>query len=163
MVNFGLLTAEICWRVGHPANFNGLRVLASLLQRRRSPEANQTLDDLWPSPGLVHCIYIFGILGALAPRTEFCHVQNSLCVQVLRSRILAVLLHGTPQPASAKLRHGTRNRIMELLQRAPPIFGLAAITLGIGPHSSLLFFPCLISAVKLVKQQYLRPHIPTIW
>jgi len=32
MVNFGLLTAEICWRVwGTPANFNGFRVLAALL------------------------------------------------------------------------------------------------------------------------------------
>jgi len=31
MVNFGLLTAEICWRVwGTPANFNGFRVLALL-------------------------------------------------------------------------------------------------------------------------------------
>jgi len=32
MVNFGLLTAEICWQVwGTPANFNGFRVLAALL------------------------------------------------------------------------------------------------------------------------------------
>jgi len=32
MVNFGVLTAEICWRVwGTPANFNGFRVLAALL------------------------------------------------------------------------------------------------------------------------------------
>ena len=32
MVNFGLLTPEICWRVwGTPANFNGFRVLAALL------------------------------------------------------------------------------------------------------------------------------------
>jgi len=32
MVNFGLLTAEICWRVwGTPANLNGFRVLAALL------------------------------------------------------------------------------------------------------------------------------------
>ena len=32
MVNFGPLAAEICWRVwGTPANFNGFRVLASLL------------------------------------------------------------------------------------------------------------------------------------
>jgi len=30
MVNFGVLTAEICWRVlGTPANFNGFRVLAA--------------------------------------------------------------------------------------------------------------------------------------
>jgi len=32
MVNFGLLAAEIRWRVwGTPANFNGFRVLAALL------------------------------------------------------------------------------------------------------------------------------------
>ena len=32
MLNFGLLAAEICWRVwGTPANFNGFRVLAALL------------------------------------------------------------------------------------------------------------------------------------
>jgi len=38
MANFGLLTAEIDLRVwGTQANFNGFRVLASLLQRRRSP------------------------------------------------------------------------------------------------------------------------------
>jgi len=48
MANFGPLTAEICWRVwGTPANFNGFRILPSLLQRCRSPEANQTLHDIW--------------------------------------------------------------------------------------------------------------------
>jgi len=32
MVNFGLLTAEICWRVwGTPENFDGFRFLAALL------------------------------------------------------------------------------------------------------------------------------------
>jgi len=32
MMNFGLLTVEICWRVwGTPANFNGFRALAALL------------------------------------------------------------------------------------------------------------------------------------
>ena len=75
-----------------PANFNGFRVLASLLQRRRSTEANQTLHDVWPSPGLVHYMYIF---GNSCPVTEFCRVHDSLCVQVLRSPLLAALLHGT--------------------------------------------------------------------
>jgi len=61
MVNFGPLAAEIDWRVwGTPANFNTLRVLASLLQRRRSMEVNQTLHYDWLSPDLVHYIYIFG-------------------------------------------------------------------------------------------------------
>ena len=64
MVNFGPLAAEIgsvIW--GTPANFNGFHVLAALLQRRRSTEANQTLHDLWPSPGLVHYyIHFRGLL-----------------------------------------------------------------------------------------------------
>ena len=63
MVNCGLLTAEIRWRVwGTPANFNKFRVLAALL-------------------------------------------------------------------------HG---KLCDVEQRAPPIFGRAAITLGIVPHSSLV-------------------------
>jgi len=33
--------------------------------------------------------------GGSCPLTEFCQLQNSLCVQVLRSPILAALLHGT--------------------------------------------------------------------
>ena len=50
MVKFSPLAAEVDWRVwGAPANFNGFRILASLLQRRRSTEVNQTLHDVWPS------------------------------------------------------------------------------------------------------------------
>jgi len=146
-VNFGLLTAEIGWRVwGTPANFNGFRVLAMLLQRRRSPETNQTLHDVWPSPGLVHYVYIF---GGSCPLTEFCQVQSSFCVQVLRSHIFAALLHGTrPVGVSQTLQLGTRNGITELAQTAPPIrssrwapiFGWAVMTLGIGgPHSSYIW------------------------
>jgi len=61
MVNFGPLVLEIVSLVSStPANFNGFHVMASLLQRRHSTEANQTLHDVWPSPGLVHHIYIFG-------------------------------------------------------------------------------------------------------
>ena len=66
MLNFGLLTAEICWRVwGTPANVNGFRVLAPLLH----------VTLVWAS-------------------AKLCGVE----------------------------------------QRAPPIFGRVAITLGIGPH-----------------------------
>ena len=83
MVNFGPLTAEIGWWVwGTPANFNGFRCLPSM-QRRRSPEANQTLHDVWPSPELVHCVYIFGGFCLL---TELCPVKSSLYVQFLPSR-----------------------------------------------------------------------------
>jgi len=118
IVNFGPLAAEIDLGVwGTPANFNGFHLLASLLQRRRSTEVNQILHDVWPSPGLLHYIYI---LGGFCPLTEFCHVQNySLCVQVLRSPIFAALglLHDTRAVGvSQTLRRGrpTRNGITEL-------------------------------------------------
>ena len=149
MVN--LLTAEIGWRVwGTPTNFNGFRVLASLLQRRRSPEANQTPQDVLPSPGLVHYIHFRGLLQS-CPLTEFCSVQNSLYVQVLRSPILAALLDGTPAAGvSQTLRRHTRNGIMELSQRAPPILDRAAITLGIGTHSSFIIFAVLLGKIESV-------------
>jgi len=93
-MNFGTLVAKISSLVwGRPANFNGFRILVSLLQRRRSTEANQTLHDVWPSPRLLHYIYTFG--GGFLPRNGICQMQHSLCVQVLRSPILAALLHGT--------------------------------------------------------------------
>ena len=89
MVNFGLLAAEIVSLVwGIPANFSGFCVLASLLQRRHSTEASQTLHSVWPLPGLVDYIYNFGVCCSV---TEFCQVQYSLCVfQVLRSPIRSV-------------------------------------------------------------------------
>ena len=47
MVNFGLLTAEICWWVwGTPANFNGFRVLAVLLHCTLIVGVSQTLRCL---------------------------------------------------------------------------------------------------------------------
>jgi len=93
----GPLAAEIGSGVwGTPTNFNGFCILAALLQQRCSPEANQTLHNVWPSPGLLHNIYIF---GGCCPLTEFCPVQNSLYIQVLRSPTLAALLHGTPAAA----------------------------------------------------------------
>jgi len=139
MVNFAPLTAEIVSGVwSTPANFNRFRVLASLLQSRRSlPETNQALHDRWPTLLFWYIIYIF---GGSCPLTEFCHVPNSLYVQVLRYPILAALLPGTPAAGiSQTLRRGARNGITELSHAdgvAPPIFGWAAITLVVSPHSS---------------------------
>ena len=76
MVNFRPLTAEIHWRVwGTPANFNGFRVLASLLQRRRSTEVNLTVHNVWPFPALVYYMYAF-LAAPSWPLTEFCQLQN---------------------------------------------------------------------------------------
>jgi len=103
-VNFSQLKAEISSLVwGTPANFNRFRVLATLLHRRRSTEVKQTLHNVWPCSGLVHCIYIS---GGYCPLTEFWQVQNSLCIQISRFPILAVLLHGTwAVGVSQTLRH----------------------------------------------------------
>jgi len=44
MVNFGLLTAEICWRVwGTSAHINGFRVLGGLLHGTPAVGVSQTL------------------------------------------------------------------------------------------------------------------------
>jgi len=113
--------------LGTPANLNGFRVVASLLHRRRSTDVNHTLHDVWPSPMLALAL------------TQFCQVQSLLCVQVLRyhsiGSVTARHLSTVRQP---NLRRGTRNGIKKLSQRAPPVFGRAAVRLGIGPHSSLL-------------------------
>jgi len=62
--------------------------------------------------------------GGSCPLTEFCQLQNSLCVQVSHSPIPAALLHGSIAAAiSQTLWHGTRNGIMELLQMVPPLLG----------------------------------------
>jgi len=86
--------------------------------------------------GLVRYIYIF---GGSCPLMEFCQVQNSLYVQVLRSPILTALLHGTRVVGvSQTLRRATRNGITNF--RRGRHLGGAAITLGIGPHSSCRSF-----------------------
>jgi len=101
MVNFGPLTAEIGWSVWvNPANFNRFRIFASLLQRCRSTKVNQTSHDVWSSAGLVHYVYFF---RDSCPLTEFCQVQNLICVRIFHSPTLAALLHGTRTPASATL------------------------------------------------------------
>jgi len=138
MTNFGVLTAEIDWRVlGTPANFNGFHVLSSLLHRHHSTD-----------PNFVRCLAV-SLAGTLYIQfwrllslTEFCQVQNSLCAQVLRFPILAELLHGTRAvDASQILGRGTK---MELRNFRSWLFSTesatciqrVAITLGIGPHSS---------------------------
>jgi len=111
MANFGPLTAEIGSGVwGTPANFNGFRVLPSL-------------------------IHFQGLLPLYSP-------------------MLAVLLHGTSAAGvSQTLRHHTKNGITQLSQRTPPIFGRAAITLGISSHSS-----CLIPATSHRASTSTRGH-----
>ena len=128
MVNFGPLAAEIVSLVwGTPANVNGFRVLASLLQRRRSTEANQTLHNVWPRLLGWYTIYTFSVaLASLRnlPGAKF----------TLRPK-LALSYFG-----SVTARHSSSGRQPNcgVEQRASPAFGRAANTLGIGPHSSCI-------------------------
>jgi len=94
--------------------------LASLLQRRRSTEANQTLHNVWPLPGLVDYIYIFGDCCSVM---EFCQVQNSLCV-------LASFALSYWQRYCTAVEQWVRATLCGIEHRA-------TTTLGIGPHSSL--------------------------
>ena len=83
-------------------------------------------------------------------------MQNSLCVKVLHSSILAALLHGTPAVGVRQtLQRGTRNGITELSLLV--IFIMAALPTRCGHYILQLwflsfffllsFFPRLISAV----------------
>jgi len=63
-------------------------------------------------------------------------------------RVLAALLHGT-------LVVGV-SQTLSVEQKAPPIFGRAAITLGIGPHSSFTSFTSFASWLH-------KPTLCVIW
>ena len=148
MVTFGPLTAEIGWRVwGTPANFNGFRVLASLLHRCRSTEVNQTLHDVWPSPGTI-CIHFRGLL----PQRNFagCKIEfaSKSCVLLYWQRYCTEL----EQWASAKLCGMEQGRELRNFcsSFAPPVFSGAAITLEIDQHSSSsAVSPLLLTAFTL--------------
>jgi len=138
MANFGPLSAEIGFGVWGTqqisAGFAYWLVAAATSFTRGQPNFAQFGHLLgW----YTICTFSGYIVGGFCPLTEFCPVQNSLYTQLLHSPILAALLHGTPAVGvSQALRRGTRNGIMELLQRALSIFGWAAIMLGICQHSS---------------------------
>ena len=86
--------------------------------------------------------------GGLLPLTEFCQLQYSRYVQVLRSPILAALLHGTPAAdVSQTLFRGKRNGVTELSQRAPPIFGWASAHILV--YIASLAYVCLLLPARL--------------
>jgi len=125
IMNFGPLAAEIYLPVWAAANFNGFRVLASLLHRRCSAEVNQTLHDVWLSLALVQ--YIFGGFCSI---TKFSKVQNLLCVQLSLAfpyigSVTAWHSSSGRQPNFAALSRGHHLYILQ-----------GGHHVGIGPHSS---------------------------
>ena len=138
--------------LGHPCKFQRVSLRGSVTASKLLNGGQQNfavcLAVSWAGTLYMH-------FGGCCPLTEF-------CVQVLRSLILAALLHGTPAASAIQtLCRGTRNGITELSQRALPIFGWATITLGIGLHSSLLsiFFCPVVSFYLLSSSSFIFPRL----
>jgi len=86
------------WRLGF--------VTAPTFRNGSQPNFARCLAVSWAGTLYIH---FFG--GGSCLLTEFCQVQNSLCVQVLRYPILAALLHGTRAVSvSQTLRRGIFSR-----------------------------------------------------
>jgi len=109
MGNVGPLGADISPVVwGTPAKFNGFRILASLLQQRRSTEASQSVHDVSLSPGLA------GAKFTLRPPSLALSSWQHYCTA---------------------LEQWVQAKLCGVEHRAPPIFGRATITLDTDPHS----------------------------
>ena len=133
--------------LGHPSKFQWVSRLG-FVTAATSLTGDQTLHDVWPSHGLVHCIHFWGLLtpGGICARYKI-KLASKSCLLLYWQRCCTAL----QQWASAKLRRRTRNEITELLQRAPPIFGWAAITLSIGPFlAHILVSPCFCHVARLM-------------
>jgi len=76
MANFGPLTAEMSLpcSLGHRSKFQRVSRLALVTAATLLTEANQTLHDVWPSPGLVYYISLY-IIGGSCRLTEFCKIH----------------------------------------------------------------------------------------
>jgi len=150
-VNVGPLTAETGWWIWcTPANFNGVRVLASLLKRRRSTEVNQTLHDVWPSAGLVYHIYI--LRGLLLPNGILSGAKFTLRPSLAFSCFGRVTARTGAVGVSQTLRHGTNNEILELSLR---------IVFYRGRHLFLLWCQALfvLNVVHRFKANFLVPRM----
>ena len=121
MANFGPLTAEIGLGVWAPSKFQRVSHLGFVTAATSLTGGQQTLHDVWPSPGLVHdiYIYIYTCSGGLAPDGILPGAKFTLRSSFAFHIVLAALLHGTPgEGVSKTLRCDARNGIIELLHRA---------------------------------------------
>ena len=96
--------------------------------------------DVWPSPGLVQYMHFWRLLsfnGILPAAAKF-----TLRASLEFSYIGSVTVRHSSSWHQPNFVAWYKNGIMEFLQRALSIFGWAAITLGIGPHSSVKMYSC---------------------
>jgi len=107
---------------------------------------NKTLQDVSPSPALVHYICILEALARteIWPAAKFT-LRASLAFSYI-DRITARHSTSGSQPIFVAMYKEWNTG---LSQTAPPIFGWAAITLDIGPHSSFVHFAAVQTAVQV--------------
>ena len=96
-VNFGRLSAEFGAPQQISAGFASWLLYCSAVPQRRSTKLCTVFGRLlgW------YTMYTFS--GGSCRITEFCHAQNWLCVQLLRSPMLVALCTALEQWASAKV------------------------------------------------------------
>jgi len=112
MVNFGPPTAEIVWRVAPVQISTGF---ASWLRYTAATSLNGGQPNFARFFAISRAGTLYIQFWGSCPLTEFCQVRNSLCVQILRSPVLAALLDGTRAVGvSQTMQHGIRNGTMEL-------------------------------------------------
>jgi len=131
MVNFGPLAPEIVSLVlGTPANFNAFVSRVGFVTAATSLNGSQPNFALCLAISLAGKLYIhFQQLlphNRILPGTKF-----TLCPSLALSYIGSI---------TAGHSSSGRQPNCGVEQRAPPVFDRAAITLGIGPHSIVLYF-----------------------
>ena len=119
--------------LGHPSKFQRVSRLTFVTAATSLTGGQQNcarcLAVSWAGTQYIH-------FRDLLPLTEFCRCKFTLRPSVAFSYIGSVTARHVSSGVGQTLRRGTRSVITELSQRAPPIFGRTAITLGIGPRSS---------------------------
>jgi len=132
VANFGPLTAGICWRVwGTPANFNGFRVLPSLLHTSLIG-GQPNFARIWLSPGLLR-YYTFS--GAIPPDRILPGAKFTLHPSLAFSYIGSVTARQSTSGERRQPNFAAWYKEWNYRTFAPR-FGRAAIMLGIGSHSS---------------------------
>jgi len=107
--------------LGHPQQI-------STVSRLGFVTALMSLNGGQPNYARLAWYTMYYILGGSCSLTESCQVQTSFCAQILRSPILAALLHSTPALGVSQTLWRSADGATYIRQ--------AAITLGIDPHSS---------------------------
>ena len=128
-VNFGLLTAEICWRVwGIPANFNGFHILAALLHGTLVVGISQTLwrwtegatyirhgghVGLWPTFLVLFCFLLMKVMISLMWQNKLCTWTELIINNCDRMREESVNVH--MQRSKRKMRRYDKQIVSLLL------------------------------------------------